>query len=353
MTVPRTPPEDTGTDIETAMRLAIAVSEDARGLSGTNPPVGAVILDADGRVAGVGHTREPGGPHAEIVALAEAGERARGGTAVVTLEPCDHTGRTGPCSRALIGAGIAAVHYAVADPNAVASGGAGTLASAGVSVRGGILAAEAELGPLRAWLHRQRTGRPHVTLKLAVTADGRVAAADGTSRWITGPSARRRVHTERARIDAIVVGTGTLLADDPALTARDADGGLADRQPLRAVAGLRDVPAGARIRDDHDGRAPWLHVRERDPRRILEALGDVADVQIEGGATLAGAFLAAGLVDRVQLYSAPVFLGAGKAAVGEAGVATIADAHRFRRVAVEELGEDLLITLAPPVPPGP
>ncbi|WP_107985202.1 bifunctional diaminohydroxyphosphoribosylaminopyrimidine deaminase/5-amino-6-(5-phosphoribosylamino)uracil reductase RibD [Rhodococcus sp. OK519] len=326
------------------MRLAIDASQAARGSTSPNPPVGAVILDASGEVVGVGATRPPGGPHAEVVALAESGERARGGTAVVTLEPCNHRGRTGPCSQALIDAGVESVHYAVGDPNPTAAGGADALRGAGIEVVGGLLADDVERGPLRAWLHRQRTGRPHVTWKFAATLDGRSAADDGTSQWITGPDARARVHADRARLDAIVVGTGTVLADDPWLTARLPDGSLAPHQPLRVVVGTRDIPATARVLDD---AAPTLMVRTRDVDDVLAALTDHDDVLVEGGPRLAGAFLAAGRVDRIQAYLAPVVLGAGSHAVEDAGVSTIAEALRFRRESVEVLGDDLLLNLIP------
>lgn len=326
------------------MRLAIDAAHGVRGTTSPNPPVGAVILDAAGEVVGIGATQPPGGPHAEVVALAEAGERARGGTAVVTLEPCNHYGRTGPCAQALVAAGVAAVHYAVADPHPAAAGGADTLRAAGVAVSGGVLADAVERGPLRAWLHRQRTGLPHVTWKFAATLDGRSAAADGTSQWITGPEARARVHADRARLDAIVVGTGTVLADDPWLTARLPDGSLAPHQPVRVVVGTRDIPPTARVLDD---AAPTLVLRTHDVDEVLAALPDHDDVLVEGGPRLAGAFLAAGRIDRVQAYLAPVVLGAGSHAVEGAGVGTIAEALRFRRENVETIGEDVLLNLIP------
>ncbi|MDV6261647.1 bifunctional diaminohydroxyphosphoribosylaminopyrimidine deaminase/5-amino-6-(5-phosphoribosylamino)uracil reductase RibD [Rhodococcoides yunnanense] len=330
--------------ITDAMNLAIEASESARGISAPNPAVGAVILDARGIVVGVGSTRPPGGPHAEIVALAEAGDRARGGTAVVTLEPCNHTGRTGPCSQALIEAGIATVAYAVADPNPLASGGADTLRGAGIRVEQGIGEREVRQGPLRAWLHKQRTGRPHVTWKYAATLDGRSAAADGTSQWITGPEARAHVHAERAKLDAIVVGTGTVLTDDPRLTARRPDGTLAPHQPVRVVVGSRQIPATAAIRGSE---APTVFLDTHDPAAVIEALGEHTDVQIEGGPTLAGAFLAAGLIDRVVAYVAPAVLGSGPAAVENTGIGTIADAIRFRTETVTMIGNDILIGVVP------
>lgn len=342
--------ENSAADLDAAMQIAIGAAESARGFTSPNPAVGAVVLDAAGRIAGVGMTQPPGGPHAEVVALREAGDAARGGTAVVTLEPCNHTGRTGPCSRALLDAGVVAVHYAVGDPNPEAAGGAETLVSAGVEVTSGLRAQDVERGPLRAWLHRQRTGRPHVTWKYAATLDGRSAAADGTSQWITGPEARERVHADRAKLDAIVVGTGTVLADDPRLTARTPDGSLAAHQPVRVVVGLGDIPPGAHVLDDS---APTLLLRTRDVDEVLAALAEYTDVLLEGGPRLAGAFLAAGRVDRIQAYLAPLVLGAGTSAVSEAGVHTIDGALRFRHESVETIGPDLLLSLVPAVSENP
>lgn len=307
------------------MALAIAASERVRGTTSPNPPVGAVVLDRHGVVVGVGATSPPGGPHAEVNALAEAGGAANGGIAVVTLEPCAHYGRTPPCVDALLAAGIAEVHFAVADPNPQAAGGAARLRDAGVDVHAGLCAHEVAAGPLRAWLHYARTGRPHVTWKYAMTMDGRVAAADGTSRWISGPESRAEVHELRRRVDAIMVGRGTVLADDPRLTARGRD---ESRQPLRVVVGTGDLPPDAHVLDDS---APTVHLRTHDPAEVMKALGErnVVDVLLEGGPRLAGAFLAAGLVDRILAYIAPTLLGAGPQALGDAGVATITDAHHF------------------------
>lgn len=327
--------------IEAAMDLAIAASEVVRGSTYPNPPVGAVVIDADGILRGVGATSPPGGPHAEIHALRQAGDRARGGTIVVTLEPCNHTGRTGPCSHAVAAAGIVRVVHAVSDPNPTAAGGAHYLRERGIEVVSGVGADRVASGPLEAWLHRVRTGRPLVTWKYAATLDGRIAAIDGTSRWITGPAARRRVHDRRAHLGAIVVGTGTVLADDPHLTARLPDDSLAAHQPTRVVVGRRELPPTARILDDG---APTLLLREHDPAAVIAQLADRVDVQIEGGAVLAGAFLAAGAVDRIEAYIAPVVLGDGLPAVVGAGVDTIAHVHRFRPRTVESLGPDTLIT---------
>lgn len=330
-------------NVEEAMVLAIAASERVRGTTSPNPPVGCVVLDAGGEVVGVGATRPPGGPHAEVGALAEAGERARGGTAVVTLEPCGHHGRTPPCTDALVAAGVAHVVHAIADPNPVASGGAEALLGKGVRVTSGLLAEEVARGPLRAWLHFARTGRPHVTWKYAATLDGRVAAADGTSRWISSEPARAEVHVLRAKIDAIAVGTATVRADDPQLTAR---GIPASRQPLRVVVGMGDVPADAKVLD---GSAETVHLRTREPDEVLAALAarGVVDVLLEGGPTLAGAFARAGRIDRVLAFVAPTLLGAGPVALGDAGVSTITEAVGLVVEEVSMCGPDVRISAVP------
>ncbi|MFN3600636.1 MAG: bifunctional diaminohydroxyphosphoribosylaminopyrimidine deaminase/5-amino-6-(5-phosphoribosylamino)uracil reductase RibD [Dietzia sp.] len=333
-----------------ALADAITLSRSALGVSTPNPPVGAVVLDPAGDVVGRGATEAPGGRHAEVVALDEAGERARGGTLLVSLEPCDHQGRTGPCSERALAAGVARVVYAVGDPNPVAAGGSETLRRAGVDVARADddEVAAAEEGPLRAWLHRQRSGRPYVTWKYAATLDGRVAAADGTSRWITGPESRHHVHGRRQEIDVVVVGSGTRTADDPSLTARSDDGSRTRRQPLRAVMGLTAVPPDAAVRGT-DGR--FRHLATRDPAEALALLGDVQHVLVEGGPRLAGAFLAAGLVDEVEAYLAPMVLGAGRSAVEEAGVNTLAAAHGFEVREAASLGHDvyLRMTTRPPM----
>ncbi|MFE6128952.1 bifunctional diaminohydroxyphosphoribosylaminopyrimidine deaminase/5-amino-6-(5-phosphoribosylamino)uracil reductase RibD, partial [Streptomyces sp. NPDC056437] len=215
----------------TAMGRAITLA--ARGLGSTspNPVVGCVITDASGRIVGEGYHQRAGGPHAEVHALRDAGEGARGGTAYVTLEPCNHTGRTGPCSQALVDAGIGRVVYAVADPNPQATGGGDTLRAAGIPAEAGLLAEEAAAGNT-AWLTAMRRGRPFVRWKYAATLDGRIAAADRTSRWITSPEARADVHRLRAEADAVVVGSGTARADDPHLAVRGIEGAT---QPLRVV----------------------------------------------------------------------------------------------------------------------
>ncbi|WP_046528387.1 MULTISPECIES: bifunctional diaminohydroxyphosphoribosylaminopyrimidine deaminase/5-amino-6-(5-phosphoribosylamino)uracil reductase RibD [Cellulomonas] len=329
-----------------AMTRALELA--SRGPLGPNPRVGCVLLAADGTALGEGWHRGAGTPHAEVAALADARERGadvRGATAVVTLEPCDHVGRTGPCSLALLAAGVARVVVGVADPNPVAAGGARRLHDAGVEVVTGVLADEG-VAALGAWLPAVTRGRPFVTLKLAASLDGRVAAADGSSRWITSDVARRHAHGLRAEVGAIVVGTGTALADDPSLTARTGDGSLVEHQPLRVVVGYRDVPADARLRGPGGELVP---LRTHDPARVLAALHarEVRHVLVEGGPTLAAAFVAAGLVDEVHAYVAPVLLGAGPAALGDLGVRSIEDAVRLVPREVHPLGPDVLVVATP------
>ena len=330
-----------------AMHRALALAETVRGRTSPNPAVGAVILGPDGEVAGEGATQPVGGPHAEIMALREAGDRARGATAVVTLEPCAHTGRTGPCTEALIEAGIARVVYAVDDPNPPAAGGADRLREAGVDVVAGVNEAEAAAAALRPWLHALRTGRPFVTWKLASTLDGRVAAADQSARWISSPLARADSHAFRGIVDAIVVGSGTVLADDPHLTVRDADDELAEHQPLRVVLDRRHrVHQSAQVLDN---AAETLLLDTAVPRFALKALHDrgVRHVLLEGGPTLAGAFVEARCLDEVIAYVAPKLLGAGPSALGDAGISTIADAISLDVDTVTRMGGDVKIVARP------
>lgn len=319
---------------------------------GPNPRVGCVLLDADGVLLAEGWHAGAGSPHAEAAAVADARARGvdlRGATAVVTLEPCAHTGRTGPCSELLAEVGVARVVHAVADPNPLAGGGAQALRARGVAVVGGVRGAEGE-ELLRVWLTAVRRGRPWVTVKVAQSLDGRVAAADGSSRWITSEQARAHAHALRGQVDAVVVGTGTVLADDPALTARTPEGALAPHQPLRVVLGERDVPPGARLRGPG---GELLHLRTRDLGAALGSLAarEVRHVLVDGGPGLVTALLRAGLVDEVHTYVAPVLLGAsGLPALGDLGVASIADARRLAPREVHRLGPDLLL-VSVPVPP--
>lgn len=338
-----------------AMRTATAAAERVRGTTSPNPPVGCVVLDAAGIPVTVAGTDPVGGPHAEAQALEMAGDRAKGGTVVVTLEPCHHHGRTGPCTGAILESGVARVIYAVPDPNPVAAGGADWLDARGVTVEGGTLRAEVADGVLRPWLHWQDTRRPHITLKTAATIDGLAAATDGSSQWITGPEARARVHVDRSRRDAIVVGTGTVLADDPRLTARRPDGSTYPHQPLRVAIGRKEIPEDAAIRGGFrpgervdpavSASDRFRHIQTRDMSVVVEVLADlgVIDVLVEGGPRLAGAFLRAGLVDAVESYIAPGLLGNGTAVVDTGEATTIDDIVRFRTTGVELLGDDVLV----------
>lgn len=331
-----------------AMQRALTLA--TNGPRGVNPQVGAVLLSPSGEILAEGWHRGAGTAHAEVDALtklAAAGgpDAARGATAVVTLEPCNHTGRTGPCAQALIDAGVARVVYAIADPGALSGGGAGHLRSAGVSVEDGVERGAAT-ALLDSWLTVQRLGRPHVTLKWAQSLDGRAAAADGTSQWITGPAARADVHRRRADADAIVVGSGTLLADDPALTARHADGSLYDAQPRPVVIGTRAVPQEAQVRRHP---LPLMQDEGDDLPDLLDRLRELGihRVFIEGGPTLASSFLRAGLVDEVLAYIAPTLLGGDRLALGDLGVGTIDAQRRLAVSAVERLDDDLLVIAQP------
>ncbi|SDL70792.1 diaminohydroxyphosphoribosylaminopyrimidine deaminase / 5-amino-6-(5-phosphoribosylamino)uracil reductase [Nonomuraea maritima] len=346
------------------MARAVELARLGHGTTSPNPVVGCVVLDAGGQVVGEGFHAYAGGPHAEVVALAQAGERARGGTAYVTLEPCDHTGRTAPCSLALLDAGVARVVVAVSDPNPQAAGGAERLRAHGVEVLSGVLAEEAERVN-EEWLTLVRLGRPHVTWKFAATLDGRSAAEDGTSKWITSPEARADVHRLRAAADVIMAGIGTVLADDPHLTARPerphAERTSVERVPLRVVVDSEArTPQTARVLDD---AAPTLvavaadtgtelkadllrlprHDGGLDLRALLRELAarGVVSVFLEGGPTLAGAFVAQGLVDRVVAYLAPALLGSGPAALGAAGVCTISELHRLTFDDISPVGPDV------------
>lgn len=308
----------------TAMLRALQIAATPGVPLGPNPRVGCVLLDDAGTEVAEGFHRGAGHPHAEVEALRGAGDAARGTTAVVTLEPCNHTGRTGPCAQALIAAGVRRVVFAQSDTNPVASGGADTLRSAGIEVGGGLLADRAR-ALNRAWTFAVEHGRPFVTWKCATTLDGRSAAADGSSRWVSSRAARLDTHRLRGLCDTMLVGTNTVEVDDPELTVRDELDEPLGLQPLRAVMGLRDLEPGRRVLND---RADTVHLRTRDPHEALATLfaRDCQHVFLEGGPTLAAAFLRAELVDEVVTYVAPMLLGAGRHAVADLGIGTIADA---------------------------
>lgn len=313
-----------------------------RGPRGINPQVGAVMLSPDGRVLAEGWHRGAGSPHAEIDALSRlTPAQARGATAVITLEPCNHTGRTGPCAEALLEAGIARVVYAASDPGRASGGGSQRLAAAGVDIaRTGEAEAAAAIAD---WLFVQRTGRPRVTVKWAQSLDGRAAAADGSSRWITGPEARAHVHRERSAHDAIAVGTGTVLADDPHLTAR-IEGEADAPQPLPVVFGDRAVPGSAALRRHPRG----FRTAGRELGRELAALAEhgIQTLYVEGGPTLASAFIRARLADRLTVYLAPTLLGGPRTALDDLGVETIDEQRRLTVTRLEQLGRDLLVEAA-------
>lgn len=332
---------------QAAMRRALSLAATPGVPLGPNPRVGCVLLDDTGATIAGGHHRGAGTAHAEADALAHAGDRARGATAVVTLEPCNHHGRTGPCSEALVAAGVRRVVFAQPDPNPVAAGGAEALRSAGVEVESGLLSVES--GVLnRAWAFGVERGRPFVTWKFATTLDGRSAASDGTSRWVSSPAARLDTHRLRAQCDVMLVGTNTVAVDDPLLTVRDTHDRPIAHQPLRAVMGERDL-GDRRV---FNGDAESVHLRTRDPDKALAELFDRGrrHVFLEGGPTLAAAFLRAGLVDEIVVYVAPMLLGAGRSAVADLGISTIADAFRPRVTDITVLeGEtpNVRLTLTP------
>jgi diaminohydroxyphosphoribosylaminopyrimidine deaminase/5-amino-6-(5-phosphoribosylamino)uracil reductase len=322
------------------MRRAIELAESVRGTTSPNPWVGSVIVPPGaGSTTFEGATAPPGGRHAEAQALALAGDQARGSTLFTTLEPCVHHGRTPPCTDAIIKAEVARVVIGIEDPDAnVAGRGAEALRAAGLEVTVGEQAAEVtqQLAP---YLKHRTTGQPWVVLKLAATLDARTAAPDGSSRWITGPEARRDVHHLRARSDAALVGAGTVRADDPELTVR-LDDGVERTQPLRVVLG--SAPPGAKVH-------PALELSGA-VGEVLDELGrrGILQVLVEGGASVAHDFHSAGAVDRYVLYLAPAFFGGddGRPLFAGAGAATMGDVWRGRLVSVEQLGEDLRVEVA-------
>lgn len=328
-----------------------------------NPRVGAVVV-SQGRVVGEGFHEGAGLPHAEVVALEAAGPNAAGATVYVNLEPCSHEGRTPPCAPALIDAGVAKVVAAIEDPDPrVAGSGFDLLAGAGIDVEIGLLSAEAE-AVNRPFLHHRRTGRPLVTLKLALTLDGRLAAADRSSRWITGPAARRLVHSRRAEVDAVLVGAGTALADDPELTAREVE---AVRQPTRVVVDAAGrVPPWARIFGEGsvivattsscsaEAAVAWKEAgaetlvlpgeRAVDLVALIEELGRRGwlEVLCEGGGELATALLRADLVDRLELHHGPVLIGRGGPDIGDLGLSSMDEAIAWRLEDVQRMDQDVV-----------
>ena len=367
------------------MREALREAARAQGTTAPNPAVGAVVVSA-GAVVGRGHTQPPGGDHAEVGALREAGERARGATLYVTLEPCSHFGRTPPCADALVAAGVAAVRYAVEDPDAqVAGRGGGALRAAGIDVAEGDGAEEAAY-QLAGYLKHRRTGLPLVVVKFAASLDGRIAAASGDSRWVSGPETLQWAHEQRPLLDAIVVGSNTVVVDDPRLTARPGGSSEGVHQPLRIVLdsrGRTPEDAAVLVRSVEGGEAATLIAtteasaaewRERMAARgaellVLPAAGGHVDIEallrelgargmltvlFEGGGIVLGSLFDRRLVDRVHAVIAPVVIGASDApsAVAGVGVERMAQAPRLRDVTVERLGDDTLISGVPVWPDG-
>ena len=336
--------------------MGLALDKARKGVRGANPLVGAVIVDAIGQLLSTGWHRGAGSPHAEADALAkarEAGINVRGARMYVTLEPCNHTGRTGPCSVAIAKAGIAEVIYAYADTTEGAAGGATYLRSQGITVRGGVLENEAYALNAR-WFAAATGKRPFVTAKIASSLDGYIAATDGTSQWITGEEARTDGHTLRARADAIMVGTGTVQADNPQLTARTGTGQLAEHQPLRVVVGESALLEGSHLaRAVDQGNA--LHYRTRNLTSVLTDLHGrgVRHLMVEGGPALITALIRTNLVDELYWYRAPLLLGAGKPALGDLGITSLDQAGRWQldpagqTPALDVLGADTLTRLIP------
>ncbi|HUY86413.1 MAG TPA: bifunctional diaminohydroxyphosphoribosylaminopyrimidine deaminase/5-amino-6-(5-phosphoribosylamino)uracil reductase RibD [Acidimicrobiales bacterium] len=322
------------------MMRAIELAGSVQGATAPNPWVGAVISDGNS-ILGEGSTQPAGGEHAEIVALRQAGERARGSSLIVTLEPCCHHGRTGPCTDAIIAAGIKRVAVGITDPDLRVSGqGIAALRKAGIEVTEGICI-DAVSDQLAPYIKVRTTGRPWVVLKLAMTSDGKIAAGDGSSQWITGEEARNDAHRLRAISDAVIVGAGTIRADDPRLTFRLDSFGLDWPQPLRVVLGR--IEGAAKVR-------PALEL-SGDLVNILDELGNkgVIQVLVEGGAKVANRFHRAGLVDRYVFYVAPALFG-GDEALGMfsgPGGSNMSQLWRGQFKTVQQLGDDIRIEIEP------
>jgi diaminohydroxyphosphoribosylaminopyrimidine deaminase/5-amino-6-(5-phosphoribosylamino)uracil reductase len=329
-----------------AMRRTLEIAAEGPAV-GENPRVGCVLLSPDGDIIAEGFHRGAGHPHAEVEALSALAAKALssdGITAVVTLEPCNHVGKTGPCALALIEAGVARVVYGASDPGLTSAGGSDTLRKAGVDVIGGVLAEESsELN--HHWMVATTLGRPFVTAKWAQSLDGRHTAQDGTSQWITGPQSRERVHRQRSEHGAIMVGTTTALVDNPSLTARDGDA-LFESQPLAVVMGEREVPSDASVRHHPGG---FTHLTTRDPKVALSTLFErgIRSVYLEGGATLTSAFIKEGLVDSLHITMGPLLIGGENTAITDIGATTLDDAPRLTIASVEQLDQDIWVSATP------
>jgi len=310
------------------------------GSTGSNPIVGAVVVDSAGKIVGEGFHKS--GPHAEVVALEQAGQLAKGATLFVTLEPCSHQGKTGPCSEAIIKAGIAKVVYAVRDPNLLASGGAKELVAAGIEVE-----FNSEVTDIahsnRAWLHKIKTNRSYFIWKIATTLDGRTAAIDGSSKWITGPESRAEVSQLRSESSAILIGTATALGDNPNLIPRDLEI-TRKTNPVRIVMGLREVPSDFNLNND---AAETIFLRSHDFSELLKlcAERDFNQVFVESGSELGTALLKAGLIDELIIFQAASLLGSGLSFIGDLGASNIKEKMDFLIRDVTQFGNDLKITL--------
>lgn len=320
--------------IDDAYAHLYSLSLQGLGVSTPNPNVSAAIYSLDGALIADGfHNRKVAIDHAEVIALKKAGAAARGATIVVSLEPCSHTGATPPCTEAIIDAGIAKVIYAVADPNPIAAGGAELLRAAGVEVE----FRESELLTFiqRAWLHKEITGRPLMVWKVATTVDGKVAASDGTSQWITGPESREDVQLLRAQSDAILIGTNTATVDNPHLIPRGHSA-----RPVRIISGEQEVPATNRI---FDNEARTISVKSKSIPDLIKLLSyeGFNQVLVEAGPTLGSALLATGNIDELIIYQAPKLLGAGKEFVSRLGISTLDDHLKLELITVEQYGGDI------------
>jgi diaminohydroxyphosphoribosylaminopyrimidine deaminase/5-amino-6-(5-phosphoribosylamino)uracil reductase len=320
--------------IDDAYAHLYSLSLQGLGVSTPNPNVSAAIYAADGTLIADGfHDRKVSIDHAEVVALKKAGNAAHGATMVVSLEPCAHTGTTPPCVQAIIDAGISKVIYAVKDPNPIASGGAQKLADAGIDVE------HRESEELefvqRAWLHKERTGRPLLIWKVATTLDSKVAASDGTSQWITGPQSREDVQSLRAQSDAILIGTNTALLDNPHLIPRGHDA-----RPVRVISGEQEVPATNKV---FDNEARTISVKSKSIPELIKVLSDEGfnQVLVEAGPTLGSALMASGNIDELIVYQAPKMLGAGKEFVSHLGISTLDDHLELELISVQPFGSDI------------
>lgn len=325
-------------DAISAMRRANEISKLGLGKSAPNPIVGAVIVGDDGRIISEGfHHNQDGGAHAEVVALDKAGPKALGATLFVTLEPCNHQGKTPPCTNPIIAAGIKRVIFAVNDPNPIAQGGAQALIDAGINVEQGLLKSEVTFTN-RAWLKKFESSRPYITIKIAASLDGKVAALDGSSKWITSEVSRSDVAILRSQSDAIVTGTGTVLADNPSLTVRDVERENFEFKPVRVILGNREIPRGSKI---FDKSAETIQIKSNNLDSLLEVAKERGwnQILIEAGPTLTSAFLRAGLFDEVFLYQAPTLLGSGLDFAGQLEVKTLGQRLNLDLIAADLLGE--------------